>query len=186
MSKFPSISAAFKQLVADTEIELIADSTVVFPADVPKKLYFMQGNVVEVNTRLQSMTNSGQHKGKKFPLVVLFRDIKERITIDGIEFNCKVGIFTLTQPTYTADEREEKTFIPILRPIFEELLNQFSVSKAFGQPTVKDMEIDKWDCFFYGSVQGNKNQFNDKVDAIEISNIKLKLGMETCLFTSNF
>jgi hypothetical protein len=174
--RFPSISTAFRQLVTDTETALQADANVVFPADTPKKLYFMQGNVIEINTQLQILTKSKVHKGKKFPLVALFRDIKEVPQIDdSVSFKCKFGIFTLTDQNYSSDQREEKTFVPVLRPIYEEILNQLSLSTAFGMPNVKDLQIDKWDCFFYGSVQNNKNQFSDFVDAIEVQNISLNL-----------
>ena len=179
MSKFPSISGAFRQLVADTEASLIGDSSVAFPADVPKKLYFMQGNIIEVNTRLQGMTNSPQHKGKKYPLVVLFRDLKEKISQErhgfGTSFNAKFAIFTLTDPKYTSDQREEKTFTPILRPILEKMITNISASSIFGMPTVEQMKIEKWDCFFYGSSQNNKNIFGDYLDAIEVPNISLVL-----------
>lgn len=179
MSDIPSISASFRQLVSDTEAALIDDSNVVFPSDVPKKLHFMQGNIAEVNARLQEMTNSPQHKGKKYPLFVLFRDIKEGLNEErfglSTAFNAKFAIFTLTNPKYTSDQREEKTFTPILRPILEEIINQISKSKAFGMPTVKQMKIEKWDCFFYGSSQNNKNPFGDYLDAIEVPSISLVL-----------
>lgn len=176
MSKYPSISAAFRQLVTDTEAAIQEDTTVVFPTDVPKKLYFMQGNVMEVSGQLLKLTKSPQHKGKKFPLVVLFRDIKEGIEDTGIKFKAHFAIFTLTQETYSSDEREVKTFNPILRPIFEEIVNQLQNSAAFNAPSLKELAIEKYDCFFYGSVQNNKNPFGDRVDAIDVTSISLSLN----------
>lgn len=188
MIKIPSISDAFRQLVSDTETALIADSTVVFPVGVPKKVYFMQGNIKEVNAKLTKLTQSPDHKGKKYPLVILFRDIKEDLSESQYgyqtEFNAKIAIITLTQATYDTEQREQNTFMPILIPVFQELIDQIRLSSAFGMPTVEQMRIEKYDCYFYGSglaasaaERGNdKNLFNDFVDAIDVQNISLKLN----------
>lgn len=136
----------------------------------------MQGNVTEIAGQLQKLTKSPQHKGKKFPLVALFRDIKENIEDTRIKIKAHLAIFTLTQENYSSDERETKTFNPILRPVFEELVNQLQNSPAFNAPSLKEMAIEKYDCFFYGSVQNNKNPFGDRVDAIDITSISLTLN----------
>lgn len=173
----PSISDAFRQLVTDTENALITDDTVNF--GIPKKLYFMHGNLKEITTQLEGLSKSPAHKNKKFPLIALFRDIKESLSDGqfGIDttFNCKFAIFTLTEATYDSNQREEKNFKLILRPVLSEIINQIRQSVVFGMPTLESLKLEKWDCFFYGTTKDDKNSLNDYVDAIEVSNISLKI-----------
>jgi hypothetical protein len=171
MSQMISISDTFRELIVKVEEALIADATVNF--GFPKKLYFRHGNLMEIEKQLVDLSNSPADKNKKFPLFVLFRDIKEKLDEERFGFNtsfpCKFGIFTLTEQEYNSDQREEKTFKPVLRPILKEVINQIQLSSTFGMPNSKSLNIQKSDCFFYGSVLNNKNQFSNKVDAIEAS-----------------
>lgn len=177
MSQLPSISAKLKQVVAATEAALIADSTIDF-GTVPKKLYFMHGHPKEIVAVLQSYTNSPAKKNQKYPLVALFRDIKEKVNQQqyglASTFKCRIVICTLTDPNLRADDREQRNFIPILLPIFEELLYQLSISAEFGTPTIEEMEVEKWDRYFWGSQAVDKNILNDYIDAVEIESITLK------------
>lgn len=178
MSQIPSISDAFKVVVAATEAAIIADTSLDW-GTVPKKVYFMQGPILEITNVLQSYTNSPDYKNKKYPLVILIRDFKEQDELQlhgiGSSFKPQLLIITLTNPTYRSDQREENNFKPILRPIYAELLNQLSKSKLFGMPRIKDMKPVRCEHFFYGTSQNNKNIFNDFIDAIEIESIALNI-----------
>ena len=187
MAKIPSISDALKQVVAATEAALIADTSVNF-GRLPKKLYFMHGHQKEVNSVLQSQAAAAATQNNRFPLIVLFRDIKEELSIDDgqsylIDFKARLGIFTLTDPSYRSDDRERNNFKPILKPILEEFINQLTQSLAFQFPTINQLGLKYYDCYFYGSSLNGTNVFNDKVDAIEIESISLKLINTNC--TSN-
>lgn len=182
-TKTPSISSALREVVSEVSAS-IALRTDLDWGTLPKKVYFMQGNVKEVANVLQSMANARETKDKRYPLVVLFRDIREDITANNnglsTSFKARIGIFTLTNPTYRADEREEKNFNTILIPIFETLVYKLCKSPNFGQPSVSDLQIKKWDCYFFGTEQGRqeakgKNPFNDYIDAIDIDSISLNL-----------
>lgn len=179
----PSISDAFKDAVALTEAAIIANSSINFGA-IPKKVYFMHGHPKEVVSVLQSYTNSPAMKNQKYPLVALFRDIREDLNEQlfglGSSFKCRFVICTLTTPTLRADDREQKNFKPILIPIFEELIKQISASSFFGCPTVENMKIAKWDRYFWGTQAADKNTLNDYIDAIEVESISLKLINNIC------
>ena len=177
MSQIPSISDAFRTVVAATEAAIIADTSLDW-GTLAKKVYFMQGSLLEITNVLQSYTNSPSYKNKKYPLVILVRDVKEKLNKQlnglGTSFKCHLLIITLTNPELRSDQREAQNFKPVLLPIFEELINQISKSKLFAMPTVKDMDITKWDCYFYGTKENiKKNIFNDYVDAIDIESITL-------------
>ena len=177
----PSISDNLRLVVAATEAALIADNDVNFGAGISTKIDFRHGNLEEINAQLLEASKSAKllKKPSHPHFICLFRDFKETLKAGQygatIEFKAKMGIFTITDPNYNSDEREEKTFKPILRPILLELINQFKKSVAFNMPSLDKLELEQWDCFFYGSSLNKKNQFNNYVDAIEITNISLKL-----------
>lgn len=178
MSQIPSISDAFKTVVAATEAAIIANTTLNW-GTLPKRVFFMHGHPKEIVNVLQAYTNSPEMKHKKYPLVALFRDIREDIELQryGLapSFKCRFVICTLTSPTLRADDREIQNFKPILIPIFEEIIKQISKSKRFGMPRVKDMKIVKFDRYFWGSEQVEKNILNDYIDAVEVESITLSL-----------
>lgn len=178
MSQIPSISDALRTVVGATEAAIIANPNIVW-GTLPKKVYFMQGSLLEITGVLDTYTKSPTYKDKKYPLVCFIRDVKETITQQisglGTSFKCRILIVTLTSQDLRADDRELKNFKPILIPIFEELIRQFEKSTLFGMPRVSDLAITKYDCYFYGTAQNNKNIFNDRVDAIDIESISLNL-----------
>lgn len=174
----PSISDKFKEVIASTEADIIADTSLDWGL-LPKKLYFLHGHPKEIVTTLQAYTNStGPKKNQKYPLVALFRDIREEIVQQqyglGGPFKCSFIICTLTKASDRADDRERKNFKPILLPIFDKLIKQISLYEGFGTPTIDEMKIVKWDRYFWGTQSLDKNVLNDCVDAIEVETISLQ------------
>jgi len=176
MNKLPSITNAFKTLVEATEAAIIADATIDW-GELPKKLYFMHGHPKEIVQRLADLGKGSETKDKKYPLVALFRDIKEKITqgAQGLNSKFKVHlvICVFTEAKYRADEREEKNFIPILHPIVEHLIQQLTESSEFGCPSIDELELEKWDRYFWGTQSMDAQILLDRVDAVEIENITL-------------
>lgn len=172
----PSISEGWRSVVEATSEAIAANPSVDF-GPIPKHVYFMHGHPKEIVAVLQSYTNSPLMKSQKYPLVALFRDIREEVIQQanglGIRFKCRAVICTLTNPNLRADDREQRNFKPILIPIFEELLRQFSLSPLFGMPTIEEMKVIKWDRYFWGSQMVDQNILNDYIDAVEIESISL-------------
>lgn len=172
-----TIKDAFNDIVQNTLCELKKNTSV-------QELYFMQGHPKEIVDVLASYTQSPTHKNKKYPLIALLRDFKEKQSTikDGvrISFNPKFIICTLTSPTMRADEREVKNFIPVLHPIFNEFIYQITQSEYFGMPHFDTLNIEKWDRYYWGNEAMDKNKLNDHVDAVEISNIDLNFFKKNC------
>jgi hypothetical protein len=181
--KLPNVVSAFRRITQRTEAALLTDTSINFGSDLPKKVYFMQGNVKEIVARLQKMTDASMDD-KKFPLIALFRDFEEDVIDEGRQFAAKctprIAFITLTQPSYLSDEREAKNFLPILYPIFNEFIHQITLSQEFGMPTEDQLKIKKTDCYFFGSNLANKNIFNDYVDAIQIDSISVQVKNLNC------
>jgi len=190
LNNIPSISDAFKLVVAATEAAIINDASINW-GTLPKKVYFMHGHPKEITGLLQSFTNSPEKKNKKYPLVILVRDIEDEQPSAGsngvdISFKAQLFICTITTPTYRADDREARNFKPILHPILYELLNQISASDLFGMPTVDEMKVKWTDRYYWGANVANKDIFSDYIDAVEVSQLQLKLYNKNCSIGSNF
>src|SRR4051794_19976243 len=107
----------FKEAVQATEAVLLSKLQLVDP-DI-EHINFICGPPDEVIETLQEMSTTQKHQLKKYPLVALLEDI-------GIQIGRKTGYFgtttvnfiiaTQTEALYKSDERETKSFIPILRP----------------------------------------------------------------------
>lgn len=181
----PSISDALDIITQRTEAALIANSDIVFGSGIEKKVYFMHGHPKEIIARLQALAKDPVKKNKKYPLIVLFRDFKEIVTegMFGYSVACKprLVIITITKPEFRADKRKELNFDPILIPIFEEFINQIKESEFFGSPTTDQLQVIKWDRYFWGADVIDKNIFTDYIDAIEIESINLKLDNNICV-----
>jgi hypothetical protein len=190
LSQIPSISDAFRVIVQNTEAAIIADSSLDW-GTLPKKVYFMHGHPREIVGVLQSYTNSPDFKNKKYPLVILVRDIEDEEAWTGqegfdIPFQCRIFICTLTTPTLRAPDRETQNFKPILHPILFNLCNQISLSDRFGMPTPEDMKIKWTDRYYWGADVVDKNKLNDYIDAVEVKTMSLRLYNLHCTFTNNF
>lgn len=149
-------------------------------------VYYMYGHPAEITKRLQELTKSPGNSNKKFPLVVLFTDITIDHSTPGFygSTNLHLLICNLTSKDYTSPERTEKNFIPILHPIKNELLLQLQRHPGFTWP--EEPTYQETDCYYYGSQANDSNIFNDKVDAIELKNVRINLYEELCELISNF
>ena len=187
MNQIPSISDAFRTIVAATEAAIIADTSIDWGI-LPKKVYFMQGHPKELAGILQSLTNASL---PKYPLVILIRDVEDQGAITGqdgmnTDINARLVICMRTQPDLRADDRETQNFKPVLHPIFWQFIYQITQSDVFNMPTIEDMKIKWTDRYFWGGSIENKNIFNDFIDAVEIKSIQLTVYNEHCNFSSNF
>ena len=183
MSKITDISDVLEIVTQRTEAALIADSTINF-GTMPKKVYFMHGHPKEILGVLQSFTTSPTKKNQKYPLICLFRDIKEKLSEGQSGLTTasspRIVICTLTSPSLRAEDRKVKNFDPILTPILLEFINQIRESEFFGSPTMAQLSITKWNRYFWGTESADKLILNDHIDAIEIESINLNLVNTIC------
>src|SRR5215217_6872485 len=91
-------------------------------------------------------------------------------------------IITGTNPNYTAPQREDFSFTPILHPIYGEFIEQIRKSGLFSFEGSTPKPYERFDRLFWGKeglygVEGNI--FNDNIDAIEFK-IRLKVKTQNC------
>ena len=99
------------------------------------QVYFMFGHPKEIVSRLQAMTNSPNFQTKKYPLVCLLTDVPIDMGNEGVYGIAKLQmvILTITKAEYIAPERLEKTFKPILHPIYGYFMEQLYEHSQFSK-----------------------------------------------------
>jgi hypothetical protein len=138
-------------------------------------VYYMYGHPMEIANRLQELSNSPTEGHKKFPLIILFTDITIDKSILGFfgSTSLRMLIANFTLAEYTSVQRTDINFKPILHPIKKELIKQI---ERHGQFTYEnELTYKETDMYYYGSQINDKNIFNDRIDAIELRDIKLNI-----------
>lgn len=171
----------FRDIAEKVNVELFSR------AEDPFNVYFDFGHYVNVTRNLTMKDGSISHKNKKYPLIWLVMDFVESFKFDEYGYcelpDLQILIAMATQPTLTDSERYEKSFIPRLLPIYEELKNQMELSGYFelSGPFFTHEKIDRP---YWGGQDtngnGQANLFNDFIDAVQLRKIKLKVNEEAC------
>ncbi len=138
-------------------------------------VYYMYGHTMEIANRLQELTNSPTEAHKKFPLVILFTDIKIDHDVPGFYGSTKLRLLiaNFTDANYISEQRTELNFKPIIHPIKKELLKQIGLHYRFTYP--EELKYSETDMYFYGSQINKSNAFPDPIDATEISNLRINI-----------
>lgn len=147
--------------------------------------YYEFGHRLEIaNLLLKKDTNSTK-KYEKYPLIALRLPTAETIADEMAGQGLNIVIVTLTKKDYTTAQRYEKVFKPILYPLYYRF---FDALRASGKFTWKEYgkmpQHTKTDKPFWG-VTGNEGNakyiFNDPLDAIEITNLKINQHLKPCI-----
>lgn len=142
---------------------------------------YQYGHPIEIIENLQDMTGNLTQSASKFPLIALFTDVQETKGLnDGVTSEVKLHLIiaTLTLSSYKSPERLTLNFTPVLYPIYNQLLKSIASSGYFLNPNAEKIEHEKVDRFFWGKnglYLNTGNVFNDYIDCIEVSNLKLNL-----------
>ena len=153
-----------------------ATDAVLFPT-LNRHILYEYGRSIQILRQLQLLNQSITQKDAKYPLFALFQPFPE----DGgagyyatVKFP-KISIAALTQNTDSVATRYEKTFKPVLYPIYQEFLRQLCrhpniVASDPGAISHKHWDVPGSD---QGSEQVKGTNFNDIVDAIIIQDLLL-------------
>lgn len=162
-----------RSVVEKTNTQLTADG-------FDKTVYYDYGHPKEINERLTELSKSPTEKAKKWPRILLITDVPITRNIPGMYGAARMQIIicNYTEPTYTAQQRTDTNFKPVLHPIKEVFLRKLSEHRLFSfeeEPTFVET-----DCYYYGSRINDKNVFADRIDAIELSNLLVYVSAKIC------
>jgi hypothetical protein len=120
---------------------------------------------------------------KDSPFIWLVMNFDEDMgkTGQGYEIpDVNILICANTDNTWSMEERDENNFKPILLPIYEELMLQIRREKKFGMPGEAKTRHKRIIRPYWGGGDVNGadtgNLFKQKVDAIQIRNLKLTVS----------
>jgi hypothetical protein len=155
-------------------------SDIIFGINAEMECEYLHGHPLEIINILSEKSANSRFKYEKYPLIALFQDFKENVTITGRTVNLNILIITESKAVWNAPERYLNTFNPVLYPLWDLLIKNIKRSKYIDNKM--ELTYDKTDRLFWGK-QGlygtEANIFNDFIDAIEIENLKLEIK-ETC------
>ncbi len=145
-----------------------------------KTVHFDWGHPKSIVERLKILSTQVKNADAKYPLICLFTDFPKKRGTDpklAYETLLHLAIITVTKKELTEQDREINNFIPVLRPIYEALINEIGISKKILQD-YKDPKHEEWERFFWGRnpIFGSEpGVFDDYIDAIEIKNLEIKV-----------
>lgn len=144
--------------------------------------FYMYGHRLEIANRLLEQDKDKVYKYRKYPLIALRLDIDEHKADGVIAYNLNLAILTYTDKNWNAEQRYTNIFKPILYPLYDRFMAELRNSGLFmwdGEQSFP--EHHKIDRPFWGIAQSEGNTkyiFNDPLDAIEITDLKLKQNIK--------
>lgn len=175
----------FTSIVEAVSVKLTPQLQVIDPKITG--VHYQYGHPLEIIKTLGNFDNGVASKFKKYPLVAFFLDSTVSRGELGLygeqEINMAI-IRACKNPNQTAKERDEFNFIPVLTPIYLELMEQIALrGDLFKVQSAEQIPHRVTNRYYWGKdgLWGNDaNIFNDWVDAIEINNMRLKINLDYC------
>jgi len=162
------ISASSTEITVNKDVVGATEWKAEFP-------FFMDGHISEISKRLKGKDESNDSvlKWQKYPLIILLQDIDyKKNRINNTEATIDFLIVNSTEQDYTTVQRRENNFIPILDPLYNDLITAMRDNMKFR---ISNDSFTASRKYFWGAIPQNKNPFNDRLDAIEITGLKLDL-----------
>lgn len=167
--------------VVDVFAEIVAKVNTIYTEST---VAFLHGHPNEVHQTLVDLSTvtSGV---KRYPFICLLQDFTETYGGDYTELkDLHLLIANLTDQNYTAAQRYTHNFKPVLYPIYDLLKYSIVENTNIVGSDAEAIPHEKTDRLMWGKsgVYGSQGEiFTDKIDAIEITKLQLKLKKANCL-----
>ncbi len=149
------------------------------------EINYVFGNSQYVKDHLDELSKTPKGNDMKFPLIALFCPFEERR--NNSEYFSKATVNVLiacpTSKEWSNEERLERSFRNILRPIYNRLLEALKEDGRidFGyDDVVRHKYSENYSYGRYGAHTGTGEQVSEPIDAINISNLELTITNQTC------
>lgn len=142
-----------------------------------ESLHYMYGHLLEIQQTLIEF-NQNCDWFKKYPLAWLVEDITQTRGREGEYDTIPVRLILImaTEKEYKSYQRDAKVFKPVLRPMYEAILQAIVDSPYFDNSDIDSLRHTYTERKFWGreTFGGNEgNNLTDYVDAIDIQNLEL-------------
>lgn len=170
----PTFFREIVRIVSDNLKYTISDELAGMP------IYFKHGSWMEIEKQLMEDTQGRVTRNQKYPLVILIHPVNEKMNKErnASSINCDVLIVTDSEINKSVDDREADNFIPILYPIYSELLQQIQDSTLYMNYST--LNHTKKDLYHLGqeSTNGNiKYKLPDALDGVALLGLEFDLKL---------
>lgn len=144
------------------------------------------GNAMYVKEKLDTLSKTPHGNDIKYPLIALFCPFNEdRKSPEDYHTKAKVRVLIAcaSNKEWSNEERLDMSFKNILRPIYHRFLEALQEDKRldFGyDPIVQHEYSENYSYGRYGAVTGSGEAVTDFIDAINITNLELKVKPSNC------
>lgn len=149
------------------------------------EINYIFGNTRYVKDRLDEWSKIPQYREKKFPLIALFCPFIEQK--DSAEYRSKAKVRVLiahsSMQQWSNEQRLETSFRKVLRPIYERFLEAIAEDGRFDIPydgNIPHEYSENYSYGRYGALTGTGERVSEPIDAINISNLVLKVKNPNC------
>lgn len=143
------------------------------------------GNSRYLKYHLDELSKTPKGNDMKFPLIALFCPFEEKR--DSSDYFSKATVNVLiacsTSKQWSNEERLERSFQNILRPIYNRMLEALKEDGRidFGyDEVIRHKYSENYSYGRYGAHTGTGEQVSEPIDAINISNLELTITNQTC------
>jgi hypothetical protein len=169
--------------VVDFIRSVVNKTSLAVQKDIGKQVFYFFGHTQEINNTLSSYSNTEQFRKQKYPAISLIMDfVEKRNPRPGIEVETRIQLLIVdgSNKDDRAADRYEKVFKPILYPIYENFIKQLQNDSNVWTPLNGFIPHEKIDRPLISGLRvntptGDKNLFNDHLDAIEINKLQLTI-----------
>jgi hypothetical protein len=173
------MSVFWVDIIEDIVDKVRADTTK--PASLnANQPYYLFGHPLSIESQLQARDEAKVLTYGKYPVIVFFMDFKESYGDNAMvksEAVLHIAIVVNSEDDITESARYDLNFRNTLYPLYELFIKKLVSSQYFLEIDTDLVPHDKYDRPFWG--RNNKEVFTDHIDAIEISNLELKLSKNT-------
>lgn len=181
------------EILADVVKATATDCTLIVPdyANFGSKeiacpdINYTFGNAQYVKDRLDLMGKSPATNGLKYPLIALFCPFNEQRDSPDYYTKAKVRILIAhaSSKEWSNEQRRVLSFVNILRPIYKRFIEALSEDRRldFGYDGhIRHEYSENYSYGRYGAHTATGDAVSDPIDAINISNLELKVKLPNC------
>lgn len=149
------------------------------------KINYIFGNAQYIKERLDELSRTPVGNELKFPLIALFCPFtEERKDVDHYtKAKIRLLIACPSNKEWSNEERLETSFKSILRPIYKGFLNALEADHRLDwgyKPHIAHEYSENYSYGRYGAVTASGEQVSEPIDAINITNLEIKVKQTNC------
>lgn len=173
-----SVPSLFKTIVSRVSAALLDE--------LDNEVYFLHGSYNHIRQRILAKNQPEGFKEAKYPLVALLHSFEEQVAAKTDKFTVKLNLLICTESSNQkhAEDRYTDNYLPILYPIYAELIEQIKRSgffSTYGTPPhtkVDDLHMGE------ESGQGGAYTLPDVVDGLWVKDLELTIIPNKCVLSN--